>query len=348
MDSSEAAVRAEIGIAESALVLTTAVGVAAKICGVILAPGARGAFGQSAVVAVETISGALAYTLAALLVALVCGGSFELARTRAVNPIARGLVVGATGLVVALASPAVVERLPALPMLALAFVTGVVVLVSGVSIVRTSRLRALGAALCLFAFGGLFRSIAWKMSAIAFEQTSLSLHDFARVISTIAVTAQALGVLVAAAWIGTRGQTENAKWKGRILANSAIMIAFVVTWIAARTSEDPTAIGAMLRESLPAAAAITPPPYWLGSIAAFLVPASILLAGALLALLRDEPVVLVAPLGLSLLATGVYDVPLNALLAIAGAQWALLALAAPLQRGAPPHTPRLPNGRFAS
>ena len=329
MDDNSAAVRTEIGLAESALVLTTAVAVAAKIAGVVVAPGARGAFGEKAVEAIETVTGALAYTLAALLVALICGAAFELARARTVSAIARGTVVGATGLVVALASPAVVQRLPALPMLALAVVTSTVVLVSGVSIMRTSKLRALGAALSLFAAGGFFRSIAWELSAIAFDRSSLAVHNAGRVASTVAVAAQAFGVLVAAAWIGTRGTRD--KWKGRILANSAIVIAFILTWVAARTDEGASAFGSVLRESLPAAAVITPPPHFLGAIAAFLVPASILLAAALLAL-REEPAIIVASLGLSLLATGVYDVPLNSLLAIAGAQWALLALVAPLQR----------------
>jgi hypothetical protein len=315
-----------LGLAGSALLITTGVAVAAKIAGVLVAPGARGVFGEKAVVLVETLSGAFAYTLTALLVALVCAASFELARTRAVNVIARGTVVAITGLIVALASPAVVERLSTLPSLALAVVTSVVVLVSGLVVLRAHRMRAMGAVLALFSTAGLVRVIAYEMSAASFEHMSLGLHNGARVLATISVTAQSIGILIAAAWIGTR-----SRWKGRILANSAILIAFGLTWLAARGGEDPSSLESVLRTSLPAAASITPQPYFLGSIAAFLVPASILLAGVVL-VLREEPPLTVAPLALTLLSNGIFDVPLHAMLATAGAQWAMLALVNEVQR----------------
>ncbi len=84
----------------------------------------------------------------------------------------------------------------------------------------------------------------------------------------------------------------------------------------------------MLRTSLPYAASITPQPYFLGSIAAFLVPATIFLAGVVLALREESPLV-VTPLALALLSNGIFDVPMHAMLATAGAQWALLALSQP-------------------
>ena len=68
-----------------------------------------------------------------------------------------------------------------------------------------------------------------------------------------------------------------------------------------------------------------PTPYFLGSIAAFLVPASILLAAATL-LQRDQPPAVVVALVLALLSHGAFDVPLHALLVTAGAQWAMLAM----------------------
>lgn len=302
--------------------MTTGVAVAAKVAGVLVAPGARGVLGARAVDWVETISGGLSYTLIALLVALVCSASFELARTRSLNVIARGTVVAITGLIVAIASPAVVERLSTVPLLALAVVTSFVVLVSGLVVLRAHKMRAIGAVLALLSTAGLLRVIAYEMSAASYEHTSVGLHDGARVLATVSVTAEALGVLIAAAWIGTR-----SRWKGRILANAAILVAFAVTWLAARGGEEPSSVESMLRTSLPAAAAITPAPYILGSIAAFLVPASILLAGIVLAL-REESPLIVTPVALLLLSNGVFDVPLHALLATAGAEWAMLALAA--------------------
>lgn len=315
-----------LGLAGSALLITVGVAVAAKIAGVLIAPGARGNFGEKAVVLVETLSGALAYTLTALLVALVCAASFELARTRAVNVIARGSVVAITGLIVALASPAVVERLSTLPSLALGVVTSLAVLVAGLVVLRAHRMRAIGAVLALFSTAGLLRVIAYEMSAASYEHLSVGLHNGAKVLATVSVTAQSVGILIAAAWIGTR-----SRWKGRVLANAAILVAFGLTWLAARGGDSPSALESVLRTSLPAAASITPQPYFLGSIAAFLVPASILLSAVVLALAEESPLV-VAPLALVLLSNGIFDVPLHAMLATAGAQWAMLALTTEAQR----------------
>src|SRR5688500_18273098 len=100
-----------IAWAGSALVLTAVVGAAAKALGVLVAPGMRGVASQSAMDVSEIASTTLSYTFTALLVALICGGSFELARVRKIGVISRGTVVAVSGLVVALASPAVVQRL---------------------------------------------------------------------------------------------------------------------------------------------------------------------------------------------------------------------------------------------
>jgi hypothetical protein len=319
--ASTSAIRAEIGLAGSALLLTTAVAVGAKIAGVVIGPGARGVLGERAVVLVETAAGALAYTLTALLVALVCAASFELARNRTLHSFVRGGVVAMSGLIVALASPAVVQRLDPGPSLALSLVTSSVVLIAGGAVVRTRKTRAVGGVLLLLSTGALFRVIAYEAAAFAFERASMGLLTAGRVISTLSILVQSLAVLVGAAWIGTR-----ARWKGRILANSAILVAFAITWLAARGADDPSAIESILRFSLPAAAAITPQPYMLASIAAFMVPASVLLAGVVLVLTEESPLLL-APIALALVTNGIFDVPLHALLALAGSQWALLSVA---------------------
>jgi hypothetical protein len=309
-----------IGWAGSALILTVGIAVVAKIAGVILLPGARGIAGEATINILDAASGALAYTLTALLVALVCSASFELARSRAVHVVARGAVVATSGLIVALASPAVVERLSALPSVVLAVIASLVALVAGAAVVRAPQTRAIGGVLVLLAICGLLRVVAWETSATAFERLSLPLHDVARGFSTVAVALQAIAALIAAAWIGTR-----SRWHGRILANLAILVAFGATWLASQTSEAPSRVEAVLRASLSGATGL-PPPYLLGSIAAFLVPASILLTIAALAQ-PGQPPPLVAALGLGLLSHGAFDVPLQALLVTTSAQWAMLAMA---------------------
>ena len=114
-----------IAWASGALLLTVIVGAAAKILGVLVAPGMRGIASERAMVATETVSATLGYTFAALLVALICGGSFELARARRIHVASRGTVVAISGLIVALASPAVVQRLHPMAAIMLAVVASV-------------------------------------------------------------------------------------------------------------------------------------------------------------------------------------------------------------------------------
>jgi len=326
--------------AGSVLLITTVIAIAAKVVGVVVAPGARGVLGESMVNFIDTASGALAYTLTALLVALVCGASFELARARALNIVIRGSVVAVSGLIVALASPAVVERLNILPTLALAVITSIVGLAAGISVVRSPHTRAIGGILALLSICGLLRVVAWEASAIAFDRVSRSIHDVARGFSTAAVALQAIAALLAAAWIGTRATVSDAqaraatrgasamsplaRWRGRILANAAILLAFVITWLGARNSDSPSTFEAILRTSLPAAVGL-PAPFLLESISAFLVPASILLACAALLQPKQSPAV-VAPLALALLSNGAFDIPIHALLITTAAQWAMLGM----------------------
>jgi hypothetical protein len=105
----------------------------------------------------------------------------------------------------------------------------------------------------------------------------------------------------------------------------AILAAFIVTWLAARTTDSPSMFEMMLRASLSNAAGV-PHPYLVGSVAAFLVPASILLA--ITALVEPAaPKAVMAAVALALLSHGSFDVPLQALLITASAQWALLTMA---------------------
>ena len=307
--------------AGSALVLAAVVGAASKIFGVIIAPGMRGVASQRTMDAVEILSATLGYTFAALLVALICGGSFELARVRKIGVLSRGSVVAVSGLVVALASPAVVQRLHTVAAIALAIVASVIAIVASVGTIRVAHTRIVGAVLGMLALSGLLRPLSWQLTALANERASLGLYNAGRGLATLAVVVQALAALLAAAWLGTRSRV-----RGRLLANGAIVVAFALTYIAARDSGDtPSSIEAVLRSSLSQAAGL-PLPYGLSSIAAFLVPATILLA--LVAVVqRAHPPAVLAALALALLSHGSFDVPLHALAVTVAAQWAMLAMA---------------------
>jgi hypothetical protein len=320
-ESSSADRSTSIAWAGSALVLTAVVGAAAKLLGVLVAPGMRGIASQRTMELTELASATLSYTFAALLVALICGGSFELARVRKIGVVTRGSVVAVSGLVVALASPAVVQRLHTAASLALALVASVIAIVAAVATVRVAHTRAVGAVLGLLALSGVLRPVAWELTALAGERASLGLYHSGRGLATFAIAVQALAALLAAAWLGTRSRT-----RGRLLANGAIVVAFAITFLAAHDAGDtPSAIEAVLRGSL-AQAAGAPLPYGLASIAAFLVPATILLA--LVAVVqRAQPPAVLAALALALLSRGTFDVPLHALAVTAAAQWALLAMA---------------------
>ncbi len=314
-----AAPSVSVAWAGSALVLTAVIGAIAKTLGVVIAPGMRGVASQKMVESVELLSATFGYTFAALLIALVCGGSFELARARKISITSRGSVVAISGLVVALASPAVVGRLHTMAGISLAVVASLLAIVASVGTIRVAHTRVVGAVLGMFALAALLRPISWQLWALASERLGLY-GEVARVMATASVVVQALATLLAAAWLGTRSRV-----RGRLLANGAIVLAFAITYLAARnTGETPSAVEAVLRGSLSQAVGSVLP-YGLTSIAAFLVPATILLA--VVAIVQRGPPAVLAALGLALLSQGSFDVPLHALAMTAAAQWAMLAMA---------------------
>lgn len=317
---SEPSRNASIAWAAGALVLTAVVGALAKVFGVLVAPGMRGVASQRAMEITDGLSSTLSYTFAALLIALICGGSFELARVRKIGVLSRGGVVAISGLVVALASPAVMQRLHTMAALVLALVASVLAMIASGSTLRVAQTRAVGALLALLALSGLLRPIAWELTALAGERMSLGLYHAGRTLATLTIAIQALATLLAAAWLGTR-----SRWRGRMLANAAIVVAFGVTYLAARESGDtPSAIEAVLRGSLSQSSGL-PVPYVLGSIGAFLVPATILLA-IVAVVQRAQPMAVLAAIALALLSQGMFDVPLHALAITAASQWAMLAM----------------------
>lgn len=301
--------------------VTAVIAVFAKLVGVLVAPGLHGVVSQPIIEAFDTTSASFAYLLAALLVALVCASTFELARVRRIGGSSRGTVIGISGLVVALASPAIVTRLHTVASLALAVTTSASVLIAGIVAVRSAHTRAIGALLSMLAFCALVRVVGWELAAIGAERPNPSLFSAGRVLATLAVVIHGVSVLLAAAWLGTR----MPKLQSRILANAAVVLGFVVTWFAFRTTEGtPSSAELVLRTSLTEATGM-PLPYAIGSVGAFLVPASIFLAAVALVQRRESPAV-IAAVALALLSHGAFDIPMHALLATAAAQWGMLAM----------------------
>lgn len=307
--------------AGQALMVTAVIAIVAKIVGVLVAPGLHGVVSQPVIETFDTGSAAFAYLLAALLVALVCASTFELARVRRIGGSARGLVIGISGLVVALASPAVVTRLHTVANLALAVTTSASVLLAGIVAVRSAHTRAIGALLSLLAFCALVRVVGWELAAIGAERPAPSLFTTGRILATFAVVIHGVSVLLAAAWLGTR----EPKLQSRILANAAVVLGFVITYYAFHTNEGtPSSAELVLRTSLTEATGM-PLPYAIGSVGAFLVPSSIFLAIVALVQRRESPAI-IAAVALALLSHGAFDIPMHALLATAAAQWGMLAM----------------------
>ncbi len=305
---------------ETTLIATALVGAAAKVLGVLVAPGMRGVASQGAMELTDLLSATFSYAFGGLLVAFIATASFELSRAGNVGRRGtRGVVLVATGFVVALAAPSVVERLHTGATLALALLASVIASVASMALVRVVHTRAVGAVLGIFAMAGVLRPVAWEVTALAGERASLGLYQAGRGLATAAVVVQTLGVLFAAAWLGTRSRV-----RGRWLANASIAASFGVTYLASRANGDtPSAYEAILRGSL-ALAPGTPLPYGLAGLPAFLVPATILLA--LVAVVqRAHPPAVLGTLALALLSCGALDVPLAALAITAAAHGALLA-----------------------
>lgn len=314
---------APIAWAGGALLLTGVVAVLAKAFGIVIAPGLRGVAEGKTIDLVDLGTATLAYAFAALLVALVCGASFELAKTKRVPLVVRGGVVAFSGLVVALASPAVITRLQPGAAFALAIVTSLIVLAAGAVTVRSTHTRAIGAVLVLLAVTGALRPLSWMLASMSGDHANMSMFNISVVVSCIAILLQALATLFAAIWLATR-----SLWAGRVAANFAVIIAFGITYLALRETEGPTsAVDAVLRTSF-GQVVQTNLPFGFSAISAFLVPASILL-GLVALLQRAQTPAISTALALALVSGGSFDVPLQALAAVAAAQWAMLAMADP-------------------
>ncbi len=301
--------------APEALAITALVGVVAKILGILVAPGMRGVASQGAVEAADVTAASASYAFAALLVALLCAGSFELARAPHVGVVPRGLVVAMSGLVIALASPALVERLPLPPVLACAGFSAIVALIGGVVSLRTARTRAVGGVLLFFTMAALTRPSAWVLIRSASEHASMRQYEIGRLIGIAGVVIRTVGVVLAATWLATR-----SRWRDRLLVNAAFLLAFATTYVVVHDENAPsvaaiaTLRGSLLRSPELALAFDGAP------VAVFLVLVTVLLA--IVAVFQKTTVS--RALSFVLLSGAAFDVPLHALAITAAAQWLLL------------------------
>jgi hypothetical protein len=305
--------------ASGALVLAGAVGVLAKVGGVLIAPGMHGIAEQSVMTKAEALISTLAYALVAMLVALVCTGSFELARRPRIGTLVHGSVVTISGLIIALASPAVVDKLHPFAAFALAVFSAVIAFSAGVVVVRAPRTRALGVVLILLSVCGLLQPIAWGAVTLASEHASLTEFTVGRVAGTTAIVVQSITTLFIAAWLAARSRSN------RFVVNGALLLAFVITYLAARNDAPSSPVIAVLRASLLRVVISMPASSAVSTIAAFLLPVSLLLTVIALAQRRLSAAIK-APIAFALLSLGGFDVPLQALAITTAATWALLAM----------------------
>ena len=306
----------------TALVMIVAVGAIAKVLGVLVMPGMAGIASQGAVVAAEALSSTFAYAFALLTIVLIGAGAYELSRARGIGMVSRGAAIGLSGIVIAVALPSLTHRLHSIPTLGLSIATTLLTVIGAVTALRAAPTRILGAVLGLLAISALVRPASWELTVMAGEQASIGLYGVGKLLASIALVLSALATLLSAAWLGTRSPI-----RGRLLANGAIVVAFFVTYVAARESADPGTLQMVLHSSLAQSNGL-PLPFALTSIGAFLVPATIMLAIASVAQRAAAPAVL-GSLAFALLSQGALDVPLQALAMAAAVTWGMLAMADP-------------------
>ncbi len=298
---------------------TTLIVCVASLLGVLVAPGIPGNATGRVVEAWQQGADVFAYAAASLLMALLLMGSYELARAPRLALAPRVIAVGASGLVLALAAPAMRDKLHPVAAIFLAIASSAVAMTCAWPALRTAHTRAVGAVLVAMALASVFRLGAWELAGAAGDRSSTRMYDVASGIATAGVVLEGIGQLAAAAWLGTRGGVA-----GRVLSNLAIAAAFVVTWGAARGVHPGADTWQAVLHTALADAPGTPPPFGLSAVATFLACCGIFLA-LVAGVMRGQMVAVLAALGLTLLSRGTLDVPIRALAIVAAGHWLMLA-----------------------
>ncbi len=300
--------------------LTAVASVVAAVLGVVIAPGLRGVAADAVVEPVNRLAWAFAYFMCGLVITAILMATFDLARATRIHGVSRAAAMGGAVAVMALSTPALVRPLPPSVSIALSVAACVASLAAAWTSARSQHTRAVAIILAAFSLAALGRIVSWEMARVAGEQGSQRLYSFSRAVATGALLVEAIGQMLAAAWLGTR-----SRFLGQALASLAVAGAFLVTWNAARGASDlATSWQSALHVALGGALGL-PEPFGMSALAVFLVVASILLALVAAVQPRQVAAVVVA-LALGLLGRGAFDVPLRALSATAGALWLMVAL----------------------
>jgi hypothetical protein len=300
--------------------LTALASVVAAALGVVIAPGLRGVAADAVVEPINRLAWTFAYFMCGLAITAILVATFDLARATRIHGVSRTAAIGGAGGVMALSVPALVHPLPPSVSLAMSVAACVASLAAAWESARSHHTRAVAIILAAFSLAALGRVVSWEMARVAGEHASQRLYSLSRSVATGALLVEALGQMLAAAWLGTR-----SRFLGQALASLAVAGAFLVTWNAARGASDlATSWQSALHLALGGALGL-PEPFGMSALAVFLVVASILLALVAAVQPRQVAAVVVA-LALGLLGRGAFDVPLRALSATAGALWLMVAL----------------------
>jgi hypothetical protein len=306
------------------LLRTTAfVAVAAAIMGLVVSPGLHGNSGEAVVLWSDRTSAALSYFLVALLAGLVVRSTFELLRSEVPAGIRAPLMVGGTCVLAAMIWPVLRDGFRDRPVPQVTVLTAsaaaAITLLAGAFLASRPHTRATAGVLFAFGLAAVVRVGAWVIATRASDHADMQLFGVSRALATAGVLLEAAGQLTAFMWLGTRSRAF-----GQLGSFAALAGAFVVTIGIARGVHSGAPLWqAVLHTSLADAPGI-PPTYRLDALATFLVPASLLLALAVVAQPKQVAAI-TATMALALVSRGALDVPLRALCAVAAAHWAVLA-----------------------
>jgi hypothetical protein len=309
------------------LLQATAVGAAVSgALSLVVAPGVRGNASETVVVWADRAAGSAAFFLLLLLAVLAGWGAVELLRPKATGGgrALRVVQVVCGGVVVALSSPALRDRVPPLYAAVIATGAAATALAGAYFAAGAPHTRAVAALLALFVVAALVRLTAWWLALYAGETASVRLFTTSRGLATAGVLFEAAGQLIAFLWLSTRGRGGAV---GQLGAFAALVGGLVVTSGVARGVHSGAALWQAIVHTALADAPGVPPPYGLDALATFLVPVALLLALilALTAFDSKQSVGVLVPMALALVSRGAFDAPLRALCVVVAAFWVVLA-----------------------
>ena len=171
------------------------------------------------------------------------------------------------------------------------------------------------------ACAAVFRVAGWEVAMWASARGDVEWFRWSRVLMTSGLCFEALGQIVAVAWLGTRGRSM-----GQVGSTAALFAAFVLTWGAAKGMQADCTLWQSAAHTALAGAAGVPAPIGVDGLAIFVLPVSLFLA--LVYAVQPGPVVAVVAAGaMALVSRGAFDAPMRALCAVVAAEWAALAAA---------------------